>query len=63
MDSDEAIDLVDTFEIMRVTTLVTLKKGAVLDKYNGFLEKKELRAYLEKILSEANSKRNDQVEP
>ena len=63
IDADEAIDLVDTFEIMRVPTLVTLKKGAVLDKYTGFLDKKELRAYLEKMLSEANLKRNDPVEP
>ena len=62
IDADEATDLVDAFEITRVPTLVTLKKGAVLDKYTGFLGKKELRTYFEKMLSEVNLKAEDPVE-
>ncbi len=59
INADKATDLVEAFEITRVPTLVTLKKGAVLDQYAGFLGKKELHTYLEKRLSEANLKGYD----
>ncbi len=62
IDADEATDLVEAFAITRVPTLVTLKNGVVFDKYTGFLGKKELHAYLEKMLSEATLKDKDPVE-
>ncbi len=54
VDADEALELIETFSVMKVPTLLILKKGAVFDTYTGFLSKKDLLAYLEKMLSEAH---------
>jgi len=59
VDADESDDIAQHFSVMKVPTLITLKKGEIMEKHRGFLSKQELEGYFQILLSEARLKDSD----